>query len=247
MTTGINALHGFTQTGASWAETSAALTARLNSLVFTAPDMPGHGARSSTPMTIPDAADVLAEELPLGIWMGYSMGGRHLLNLAIRHPHRCIGLVLISTTAGLDSPTDRAARRQSDERTAQRILEVGVDAFLDEWISQPMFAGRVQDLTELEGRRRNTAEGLAGSLRLAGTGAQDPLWDRLSEITVPTLIITGADDHKFTAIGQRLLAEIPNAKHHVISGVSHAVHLERPEEFADLVTEWITQRGQDLR
>ena len=247
MTLDVIALHGFTQTGRSWLTPGRTLAALVPGMALHTPDMPGHGSRSSEPLDLNTAADRLAEAMPPGIWLGYSMGGRHLLHLALRHPDRCLGLVLISTTAGIDNDLDRAERRANDERTADRILEVGVTAFVEEWTTQPMFAGRLHDDDERESRLTNTAEGLAGSLRLAGTGTQMPLWSDIGRLDMPTLVITGSDDAKFTILGQRLATVIPNAEHHVVQGSGHAVHLERPDEVAAAIARWITQRVQAQR
>ena len=247
MTRNVIALHGFTQVGASWDAVGVALSSLLPSIRFLTPDMPGHGSRSHDPLNLDQASDVLAEELPGGIWIGYSMGGRHLLNLALRHPDRCIGLVLVSTTAGIDDPDERAARRRADAITADRIRSIGVNEFIREWTAQPMFDGRLDDVGELATRLANTPDGLAGSLQQAGTGSQTPLWSDLGSIRVPTLIVTGSEDTKFTAIGDRLASCISGAAHEVLAGAGHALHLERPDEFASLVTKWIRQQFPDLR
>ncbi|MDA3029145.1 MAG: alpha/beta fold hydrolase [Actinomycetota bacterium] len=247
MTLEVIALHGFSQTGRSWLTPGRALAALVPELVLHTPDMPGHGSQSAEPLDLNAAADHLAETMPYGIWIGYSMGGRHLLHLAIRHPERCSGLVLMSTTAGIDDDRERAERRASDERTADRILEIGVAAFVEEWTAQPMFAGRLHDDDERASRLTNTADGLAGSLRLAGTGTQIPLWSDLERLDMPTLVIAGSDDHKFTALGERLATSLPNADLHVVRGAGHAVHLERPNEVAAEIARWITQRVQAQR
>ena len=94
--------------------------------------------------------------------------------------------MLIGATAG---PRQRAAerieRQASDELLAEELERDGLDAFLSRWLGQPLFATLPEDSAGLDARRRNTVAGLAASLRMMGTGAQDPLWDRLAEIRVP--------------------------------------------------------------
>src|SRR5690606_10157396 len=84
-------------------------------------------------------------------------------------------------------------------------------------------------------RRTGSAHGLASSLRLAGTGTQGPLWDRLGELRLPTLVLTGERDAKFTQLGERMAAAMPDARHVVVPGAGHSVHLEAPEAAAEVV------------
>jgi len=85
-------------------------------------------------------------------------------------------------------------------------------------------------------RCTNTAAGLASSLRLAGTGTQEPLWGRLAGLTLPVLVVTGGRDAKFTDLGRRLVASVGGpATHVVIDGADHAPHLQHPGEVASAV------------
>ena len=98
--------------------------------------------------------------------------------------------------------------------------------FVDEWLSNPLFAGLTPDTAMRDDRLRNTASGLASSLRTCGTGTQEPLWGRLGEIRCPTTIVVGELDAKFRALGDRLVDAIPDATLTVIGGSGHSVHLE---------------------
>ena len=142
-----------------------------------------------------------------------------------------------SATGGIDDDDDRAARRAADEVLADSIERDGLDAFLDRWVAQPMFAGLPD--AGLDDRRRNTVEGLASSLRLAGTGTQRPLWDDLPALTMPVLVVAGALDAKFVAAAERMASLLPDATLEVVAGAGHTVHLERPGVFADLLERWL--------
>ena len=91
------ALHGFTQIGRSWEPIIARLQQRLPGIAVAAPDLPGHGA-GGDPCDLATAATALARRFGRSIWIGYSMGGRHLLRLAVDHPEVVEAMVLISTT-----------------------------------------------------------------------------------------------------------------------------------------------------
>ena len=235
--TPVVALHGFTQTGRSWAPIAAASGA-----VLVTPDLPGHGQATATrPSDLDGAADFVAGEVraQLGgraaVWVGYSLGGRVLLHLALRHPDLVSGLVLVSTTGGIYDQTERDERRAADERLATRIEAIGVEQFLDEWLSQPLFRSLTVSEDDRATRAANTAEGLASSLRTCGTGTQRPLWVELASITVPTMVIAGEIDTKFCAFAERLASTITNSSAHILSGLGHACHLEDPQRFTELV------------
>ena len=231
--------HGFTQTARSWAEFEALLAERLGDVAAVAVDLPGHGE-----CTAPLDADLWAAAEHLTTvggtahYVGYSMGGRVALHAALRSPDRVRSLVLIGATAGIDDDTERSVRREADERLADRIEAIGVEAFIDEWLASPLFAGLDASSAQRDDRLRNTAAGLAASLRSTGTGTQEPLWDRLGEVTQPVLVLAGAHDAKFRVLGERLAAGLPHATFHVIAGAGHTVHLEQPTATADAVAGW---------
>ena len=86
-------------------------------------------------------------------------------------------------------------------------------------------------------RRRNTAAGLASSLRTAGTGSQPSVWERLGDITAPVLVIAGEHDTKFTDIGRRMTERLPDAEFASVAGAGHAAHIEQPEQTARLIAD----------
>lgn len=184
---------------------------------------------------MPEGAARLASAHGRGVWIGYSMGGRLCLHLALDRPEAVEALVLLGATAGIDDPTARARRHRDDEHLAARIERHGVEAFVDEWLARPMFGGLPDDPADRAERATNTAAGLAGALRLAGTGAQEPLWDRLGELGsrgLPVLVLAGDRDHAFVAAAHRLAAGIgPTARCDLVPGAGHAAHLERPDAF----------------
>ncbi|MEA3056465.1 MAG: 2-succinyl-6-hydroxy-2,4-cyclohexadiene-carboxylate synthase [Actinomycetota bacterium] len=232
-------VHGFTQTHRSWDPLLPALTEHE----VVALDAPGHGDASDVHLSLPDGGAWLAEAGGQGVYVGYSMGGRFCLHAALAAPARVRGLVLVSATGGIDDERERAARRTSDDALADRIELIGVPAFIDEWLAQPLFAALEPARRGIDDRLRNTASGLASSLRLAGTGTQAPLWDRLATVHVPTLVVAGADDKKFVALGERLAATVPDAELAIVDGAGHTVHLEQPERFLDVVLPWLRRRG----
>ena len=221
-------VHGFTQSARAWGRLGDDLGRRHRVIAL---DAPGHGGSSEVRADLGAGADLMAararERAP---WAGYSMGGRYALHVALRHPDQVERLVLISATAGIDDPAERAARRRSDETLADRIEDEGLEPFLRWWLTQPLFATLPSEAADLDGRLGGTATGLASSLRLAGTGTQEPLWDRLDRLSMPVLVVAGELDAKYVQLAERLAAGIgSSARLAVIPGAGHACHLEQPD------------------
>lgn len=226
-------VHGFTQTHRSWSPLLPRLTSELE---VVAVDAPAHGRSVSHRVGLVESARLLGATGGRAAYVGYSMGGRLALHLAVEQPALVDRLVLVGATAGLDTDDERAQRRATDEALAGDLERDGLDAFLSRWLANPLFATLPADAAGVEDRKENTVEGLAASLRLTGTGTQEPLWDRLAHLTMPVLFVVGEADPKFTALAERMRARWGGEAHvAVIAGAGHACHLERPEAFLDVV------------
>lgn len=233
-------IHGFTQTGDCWGPLASTLdrTHRVTRV-----DAPGHGG--STRHARADLArggELVVGTTGASVLVGYSMGGRLALRTALDHPGSVRGLVVIGATAGIEDAAEREARRLADRSLAERVERLGIDDFLQEWLAMDMFAALPDWARFDDERRHNTTEGLAASLRHAGTGTMAPLWDRLHELRMPVLCVTGERDERYGELAERLVAGIgPNASHVRIGGAGHAAHLERPEATTAAVVEVLTE------
>jgi 2-succinyl-6-hydroxy-2,4-cyclohexadiene-1-carboxylate synthase len=236
-------LHGFTQTGRCWGPVADDL-ARDHEVVRL--DAPGHGGSADVRADLPAMAELAAEAGGTGVYVGYSMGARTALHVALLAPDVVRGLVLIGGTPGIEDPAERAERRERDVALARRVRDVGVDTFLDEWLSLPLFAGLPGWARFDDERRRNTAEGLASSLELAGTGSQRPLWADLGRIAVPVLAVAGAEDERYAEIARRMAGAIgPHATAATVSQAGHAAHLERPGGLLAVLRPWLRRLDYD--
>ena len=233
-------VHGFTQTGESWRHVSPTLEVDHEVIVV---DAPGHGGSTDIAVDLTTGAGLLAEAGGRAVYVGYSMGGRLVLRLALDQPEMVAGMVLIGATAGIDDPAGRLERRRSDEALAQRIERVGVAAFLDGWLAQDLFAGLPDDPGDRAARLGNSPQSLASSLRMAGTGTMDPpWWDQLARIDVPTVVVVGEHDAKFTALGRRLVESIgSNAHLSLVPGAGHAAHLHDPAAVAGVIVDMVSR------
>ncbi len=239
-------LHGFTQTARLWGRFGDRLAGPHTVLAL---DLPGHAGADSVRADLPGTAALVAETVSAAIGddrcdlLGYSLGARVALHAALGTDLTVGHLVLIGGTAGMEDERARARRRQADESMADELEASGdVDAFVDRWLSAPMFRRLVAtDGAYRDERRRNSASGLASSLRLCGTGTQEPLWDRLPGLSQPLLALAGADDTRFSAHASRMASLAPRAVASLLPGGGHAVHLAQPDQAFRLVHHWLTE------
>lgn len=232
--------HGFTQTLASWGSVGERLGERWEVVRV---DLPGHGGSGAVRAGFEEAAGLVGEAGGRAAYVGYSLGGRLCLRLALDRPDLVPALALIGASPGIADPAGRARRRAADEALAERIEREGVAAFLDGWLAGPLFATLPEAAAGRAERLANTADGLAWALRALGTGAQEPLWDRLAGLRPPTLLLAGELDAKFTAIARQMAAAIgPTAKVALVPGAGHAAHLERPAEVAARLEAFLAER-----
>lgn len=245
-------LHGFTGSCESWRRLVPRLNEQFQVICI---DLPGHGrtpapadpAQCALPVVANDIARILVEHgaAPAHL-LGYSMGARLALGVALLHPGVVRSLILESGSPGLASEAERAGRRASDTALAERIERDGISVFVDEWERLPLWESQRRLPTNVRQwqraqRLRNHPEGLAASLRGMGTGAQPSYWDDLLQLAVPALLITGALDQKFTAIAEEMRVRCPACTHVIIADAGHTPHLEQPEAFVAQVGDFLTR------
>jgi 2-succinyl-6-hydroxy-2,4-cyclohexadiene-1-carboxylate synthase len=258
-------LHGFSGSGLSWAGVGS-LGRHVRAII---PDLPGHGAtgweaaagpaaatpgddppdrrpRASVERTADDLAAIVrrlgAERVDV---VGYSMGARIALRLAVDHPEVVGRLVLEAPSAGIADPAARAERAAADAERARLVVGEGIDVFVARWEADPILAGEAALPAGARARqsaiRRSQAPlGLAASLVYGGQGAMEPLHARLAAVAVPTLVIAGVADPA-RARAEEVAAGIPGARLVLVPGAGHAPHLERPDRFHALLFEFLTE------
>jgi 2-succinyl-6-hydroxy-2,4-cyclohexadiene-1-carboxylate synthase len=227
-------LHGFSGTRRAWDGVIELLDReRYRPLAL---DLPGHGDASDArrPITFAGCARAVLAAAPERFTLcGYSLGGRVALHVALAAPERVSRLVLVSCSAGIDDPLERAARREADGRLAEDLEEEPFEQFIERWRTQPLFASEPPAVGRLAraDQRRNSPQALAAVLRGLGAGAMEPLWDSLSELRMPVTVIVGERDAKYVSIGQRMVERLPDARLLVVDG-GHGLPLENPAAIA---------------
>jgi 2-succinyl-6-hydroxy-2,4-cyclohexadiene-1-carboxylate synthase len=243
-------LHGFTGSAASWASHVEVFARRY---LVVAVDLLGHGRsdappdprRYALPHCIEDILAVLDRlQVDRAAVLGYSMGGRAALAVAIAAPDRLWALILESASPGIRDYEVRMARAAQDGALAEMIERDGVEAFVDRWERLPLFRHQAalpdRARAALRSQRLQCSPtGLANSLRGFGQGTMMPMYDFLGEIRVPTLVIAGALDEQYCALGREMSERIPGARLEIVAGAGHTVHLEQPEVFQRTVMEFL--------
>jgi len=180
----------------------------------------------------------VAAATPAGATLGgYSLGGRVALRAALDRPGRFGRLVLVGATAGIADPAERARRRDADAALAARMEGMTMEAFAKKWGALDVFATQPPEVRALAhaDRLRNDPRALAAALRALGSGAMEPMWDRLGELALPVTLVAGDRDPKYVDLARRMAERIAGAEVVVVPGAGHAVHLEDPDAVAALL------------
>ncbi|HEY4552178.1 MAG TPA: alpha/beta fold hydrolase, partial [Bacillaceae bacterium] len=138
-------LHGFTGDTGTWSHLTRDLAKKYRVIAV---DIIGHG-KTESPADVSRydisqcAEDVihLLDELQIrqAHLLGYSMGGRLALTVAVLFPERVKSLMLESASPGLKKEVERKQRVEQDENLADMILGQGIERFTDYWESIPLF------------------------------------------------------------------------------------------------------------
>jgi len=240
-------LHGFMGSSHDWDEVTRHLTDyRCVSL-----DLPGHGRTTTDDhrsLSFEGCAKEIIRFMDDNLMdktdvVGYSMGGRLALYLTIAYPERFDRTLVESASAGLPTESERSQRQKQDEQLAVRLELGGVDRFVRDWYKQPLFETSQSDLVRFEklikDRCKNDQNGLILSLQSMGLGCQPSLWERLSEIRQPLLLIVGELDAKFYQIADRIAQRCQTAMVSAVRNCGHNVHWEDPLAFANRVQSFL--------
>jgi 2-succinyl-6-hydroxy-2,4-cyclohexadiene-1-carboxylate synthase len=239
-------IHGMTGAPASWRRVVERLP--LGARVL-APALLGHEPMAPTDTPSDFDGEVRRIDSIVAAWshepvhvVGYSLGARVALGLALHAPERVARVTLIGVHPGLGEASEREERVRSDERWARLIEERGLEAFVDAWQAQPLFASQatLPDEVLAEQRRLRLAhapEGLTRALRALGLGRMPCYETRLAEVACPARLVAGALDERFRRLAERAQARLPHARVEIVDGVGHNVVVERPRRVAELCQE----------
>ncbi|KAB5538297.1 hypothetical protein DKX38_015830 [Salix brachista] len=269
-------LHGFLGTGEDWIPIMKAISRSAKCISI---DLPGHGgskiqnhgckgAQEEATLSIEIVADVLYELIqgitPFKVTLvGYSMGARIALHMALRLSHKIDGAVIISGSPGLKDTTARKIRQAKDDSRADSLVAYGLELFLDSWYAGELWKSLRSHphFKEIVASRivHEDVQSLAKALSGLSTGSQMSLWEDLKRCDLPLLLIVGEKDVKFKSIAQKMFNEVvqdrkgEDGKGNSICEVleipncGHAVHLENPLPIISAMRRFLTRGRSSSR
>jgi pimeloyl-ACP methyl ester carboxylesterase len=212
-------------------------------------DLPGHGSSSFDPRgwgvndlvrAVPALITALgAEKAALA---GVSQGGAVFMRAALAYPGMISALVIMCAGAGNPPPslmerlrefakclrdeTDEEARRQA---AARFLASFHAPGFPDS--HKERFAAEV---AQALGHPRQ-----AMPLVAEVPASYVPVFDELSQIACPTLVIWGDEDFR-PSLGGEIASQIPRAQLCVIRGAGHHVNVDAPEATAEAIADFLS-------
>lgn len=207
-------------------------------------DQRGHGSSDApaglySMAGLADDAASLLRQLDSGpvVWIGLSMGGMAGQELALRHPALVSALVLANTTSSYPEAARTVWQQRIDTVQAQG-MEAIADAVMARYFHDTYRASHAASVARF--RQRLVSSDVDGYIGCCHAVGAMETTERLSNITVPTLVIAGElDQGTPLAMTQTLAERIPQARLAVLKDASHLSAIEQPQAFAELVSEFL--------
>ena len=244
-------IHGFTASSASFANNLGPLRTRFTVVTV---DLLGHGESEAPEDVAPYTPDRAVDRI-VGLMdflgyvsamvCGHSLGGAVAMRMAMDHPARVAGLVVINSNSAASSPKWREEVQPRLEEMAARIRAEGI-GFLRESRLYPAASKRLPpDARSMLVRDFELLKpaGVAGTAE--GLIAKVNAFERLPELTVPTLVVVGNRDAEFVRNAPRLVASLRRniVQMVTLEDAGHAANLEQPEVFNAAVIRFATDCG----
>lgn len=256
-------LHGFGNEAHLWDDTAPLLAPHYRVLAL---DLRGHGESEHDPEGRYDHDDMVRDleavcgALELGrlVLMGHSLGGRVATLFAGRHPERMAGLVIVDSGPEVDLRGAMRIRLDAEQTPEHFPSEEAFAVHLER--AYPL-AGREVVLRMARHMLRRDADGryrVRMDPRLRRVTGRNPeeelawreqrareLWDALSRISCPTLVIRGAaSDVLSPEVADRMVEEVlADGRLEVIPRASHSVVIDNPEAFREAVARFALTEG----
>lgn len=244
-------IHGVGGDSTEWSEVAPEMSKEVRCIAV---DLRGHGKSEKPDM--PYTQDMFADDVAALLDIlkiskayicGISMGGFVAQKMALTHPEKVDGLILIDTTPRMPTKTIQVAGAWG-KAFAEKGLQAYIDAEIKD-IFHPMFARRHQDAVKIFADSMKTREAKTTARVQQGYMKSPPVMEKdIKKIKVPTLIIHGEEDQVVPAEEAALMhREIQNSQIAIIPFAGHGALMERPDYFIDLMLYFIEESKKKTR
>lgn len=190
---------------------------------------------------------------------GSSWGGMLAMEYALTQPQGVASMIVASSPSSMKQWVAEANRLRGElpadvQETLTRHEEAGTTSDpeyeeaatvfykrhvcrLDEW---PDFVQRSFQFIAEHGVVYNTMNG-PSEFHVVGTLKDWDITDRLGEIRIPTLVITGEHDEATPAINETVSSGIPDAESVIYPNASHMAHVEDPAGYMRVLDDFLTR------
>lgn len=235
-------VHGGLWDSRMWDDQFSEFAQRYRSIRY---DVRGHG-RSSRPsgafshvddlyrlLAFLDATDVAL--------VGLSRGGRIAIDFTLEYPNAVRALVAVAAAfsgAEVDDPDFERRDEEIEELVRAGELDRALELELVIWQRAPVDRRREEWLRSIA-RDNLTSLSVDWSLE---TALEPPAAARLSEISVPTLVIVGdRDESVMQWCADEVATRVPNATKQVVPGADHVPNVRYPQLFNEIVLNFLSR------
>lgn len=171
---------------------------------------------------------------PQSILLGYSMGGRRVLQHLIQYPNHYHSAIIISAHPGLQTEKERELRAEQNQKWAAKFLSDPWENLMHEWNTQAIFTD-VPDRQEHHYSRKC----LSDHLLKYSLAKQPNLRLQIADLSIPILWITGERDEKFTQLAESVHLQNPRSKKIIAPEAGHRVPWENMKFFTTSLEHFI--------
>ena len=218
-------IHGFMGHPSDWDEVRAAL-----------PEFETKALEIRSAADWRSSVDRLSGSIPdQSVVVGYSMGARLALGIALDSPQRCVGLVFVSGNPGLETAAAHEQRWEADQNVAKQLEQLdseSLEPFLERWYQANVFASLPQGIRrdQIARKRKLFSPDWPKILRTHSVSRQPDYWSRLKQLSIPTAVVAGELDEKYREIAVRFEGEVRSGQvsKTIVPNCGHIVHREQP-------------------
>lgn len=171
-----------------------------------------------------------------GILMGYSLGARLALHCLIDQPTLWSKAILISAHPGLESQNEKDARNAQDAIWETIFAMESWESIYEKWENQEVFKTAAHRFDRL--KQPFKREFLTSCLHHFSLARQENLRQKIAELDLPILWITGSKDKKFSKLAESIVLKNGYSKKIVLNG-GHRVPWEDRCSFQKAVYDFV--------